>query len=238
MSEDLSEAKRLLLQKCVAGQFVAKATTARAPTQSITEQDVEIGSEVKHERRRTASKQSSSCVHNLSMEAHSAAGQMIASKSFIRKGLNRILHLLCRFAPGATGLRPFLHRVRGVRIGQNVWIGEEVYLENEYPECVEIQDGAMVGLRTIILAHTHGVGRVVIGKNTFVGAGSVIVTSGARTIVIGEGAVIMASSLVNCNVAPYTLYGSDSAKPLARITRPLANTSYEEFIASLRPLRY
>jgi acetyltransferase-like isoleucine patch superfamily enzyme len=161
----------------------------------------------------------------------------VQHKSFIRRALNRILHLLCRFLPGATTLRPFLHRVRGMQIGKNVWIGEDAYLENEFPEQVEIHDGAVVGLRTIVIAHTRGTGRIIIGKDVYIGAGAVIVTVANRTLVIGEGSVNMASSLVTGNVAPFTLYGSDASKPLARITKPfVASTSYEDFMMSLRPL--
>jgi hypothetical protein len=55
--------------------------------------------------------------------------------------------------------------------------------------------------------------------------------------VIGEGSVIMASSLVTGSVAPYTLYGSDASRPLARIAKPfIGNTSYEDFMTTLRPL--
>ena len=39
----------------------------------------------------------------------------VQHKSFIRRALNRMLHLLCRFLPGAATLRPFLHRMRGMR---------------------------------------------------------------------------------------------------------------------------
>jgi UDP-3-O-[3-hydroxymyristoyl] glucosamine N-acyltransferase len=157
-------------------------------------------------------------------------------KSFVRKALNRILHLLCRFLPGATTVRPFLHRMRGMQIGKNVWIGEDAYLENEFPELVEIHDRAVVGLRATIIAHTRGAGRIVISKDVYIGAGCVIVTAN-RPLVIGEGSVIMASSLVTGNVAPYTLYGSDASKPLARITKPFAaSESYEEFMSTLRPL--
>jgi acetyltransferase-like isoleucine patch superfamily enzyme len=161
----------------------------------------------------------------------------VQHKSFIRRALNRILHLLCRFLPGATTLRPFLHRMRGMQIGKNVWIGEDAYLENEFPEQVEIHDGVVVGLRAIVIAHTRGTGRIIIGKDVYIGAGAVIVTVANRTLVIGEGSVIMASSLVTGNVAPFTLYGSDASKPLARITKPfVASTSYEDFMMSLRPL--
>jgi acetyltransferase-like isoleucine patch superfamily enzyme len=155
----------------------------------------------------------------------------------VRQVFNRFLHLLCRFGFGGETLRPLLHRIRGVKIGKNVWIGDEVYLDNEFPECIELQDGAMIELRATILAHTHGAGRVVIGKNAVVGAGAVVVTSGNRTLVIGEGSVIMASSLVTGSIAPYTLYGSDASKPLARITKPFTpGTTYEEFMTALRPL--
>ena len=161
----------------------------------------------------------------------------VQHKSFIRRALNRMLHLLCRFLPGAATLRPFLHRMRGMQIGKNVWIGEDAYLENEFPEQVEIHDGAVVGLRAIVIAHTRGAGRIIIGKDVYIGAGAVIVTVANRTLVIGEGSVIMASSLVTGNVAPFTLYGSDASKPLARITKPfVASASYEDFMMSLRPL--
>jgi acetyltransferase-like isoleucine patch superfamily enzyme/acyl carrier protein len=158
-------------------------------------------------------------------------------KSLLKRAFQRLLHTLCRVAPGATTVRPFLHRMRGVQIGKAAWIGDDVYLENEYPECIEIRDGAILSIRTVLIAHTRGMGKIVVGKNAFIGAGSIIVTSGNRPLVIGEGAVIMASSLVNGSVAPYTLYGSDHSRPLARLTRAFtADTSYEELISTLRPL--
>ena len=66
----------------------------------------------------------------------------LVKKSLLRGISNRILHLLARFSPGATSVRPLLHRLRGVRIHGTIFIGDEVYLENEYPEAIEIQEGA------------------------------------------------------------------------------------------------
>lgn len=158
-------------------------------------------------------------------------------KSILRRASNRVLHVLSRFLPGATTVRPFLHRLRGVKIGNGVWIGDDVYLENEYPECVEIRDGVVIGLRSTIVAHTYGAGKVIIGRNAFIGTGSTVVTSGNRPLVIGEGAVLMATSLVTANIAPHTLYGRDAARALARVTKPFtACMTYEEFMSALRPL--
>jgi amino acid adenylation domain-containing protein len=159
-------------------------------------------------------------------------------KSGLRRFLNRILHILCRVLPGATNLRPMLHRLRGVRIEGRVFIGDDVYIENEYPERVEIHDGATVGLRSTIVAHGPGsLARIVIGKNVFVGSRSTLVAPGNVTLTIGEGSVLMAGSVVTGDVSPLTVCGIEQAKPLARVTKPLtAKTSYEEFVTSLQPL--
>src|SRR5690242_10976575 len=111
-------------------------------------------------------------------------------KNPLRRGLNRLLHLLARFLPGATSLRPALHRLRGVKIGDGVFIGEDVYLENEYPEAVEIGSGSEIGLRSVLIAHFRGSGRLVIGKDVWVGACAFISSASGRTLTIGDGAVI------------------------------------------------
>lgn len=182
---------------------------------------------------RSADESHARAVNESTLASHGSS----THKSVLRRASNRLLHLLCRFLPGATTVRPFLHRLRGVRIGKDVWIGDDVYLENEYPECVEIHDGAMIGLRSTIIAHTRGAGKVIIGRNAFIGTGSTVVTNGNHHLMIGEGAVLMASSLVTGNIAPHTLYGRDPARPLATVTKPFTGeTSYEEFMATLRPL--
>ena len=95
-------------------------------------------------------------------------------KNLFRRIANRILGLLARVAPGATTLRPMLHRLRGVKIRGKVFIGDDVYIENEYPEAIELEDGAQICLRSLLLAHTRGAGRIVIGRNAFIGANCVV----------------------------------------------------------------
>ena len=100
--------------------------------------------------------------------------------------------MIARFSPGAESIRPFLHRLRGVDIHGKIFIGEEVYIENEHPECVEIHDQAQIALRTIIVAHFRGTGRVIIGQKVWIGAGCIIAASAGQTLLIGEGAVVAA----------------------------------------------
>ena len=228
-----SEAKRLLLEKCLRGE-VALDEASHVQTGDAKPQPASSDRSEPESQQCQASIPSST---NDRAKPQPALDGRSNRRSLVRQALNRFLHLLCRFGPGGETLRPFLHRMRGVKIGKNVWIGDDVYLDNEFPECIELEDGAMIELRATILAHTHGAGRVVIGKNAVIGAGAIVVTSGNRTLVIGEGSVIMASSLVTGSIAPNTLYGSDASKPLARITKPFTpDTTYEEFMTALRPL--
>lgn len=160
------------------------------------------------------------------------------NKNLFRRIINRLLHLLARFLPGSTTVRPFLHRLRGVKIHGTVFIGEEVYLENDYPECIEIHDNARIVLRTTIMSHLRGPGKVIIEKDVWIGPCCTIVTSAGETRTIGKGAVLSAGSVVTKDVPSLTLMSGVPAEPLARITVPLASTDkVETFIRGLRPLR-
>ncbi len=145
---------------------------------------------------------------------------------------------MTRFLPGSTNLRPFLHRLRGVKIAGRVFIGDDVYLENEYPECVEMHDGAAIGLRSTIVAHTSGSGRVIIEKNAVIMAGCTVVCPDGRTLTIGEGCVIAAGSVVLNDIPAHTLCSGPRIRAVANVRVPFTlETSYDEFIRGLQPIR-
>jgi len=144
---------------------------------------------------------------------------------------------MARFSPGATSFRPFLHRLRGVKIYGRVFIGDDVYIENEHPECVEIHDQAQIVIRTVIMAHFRGTGKVVIGEKVWIGPCCVIAASPGQTLTIGEGAVLAAGSVVTKDVPPFTFMGGVPAKPIARVTVPMSlSTSFDDFKSGLRRL--
>jgi acetyltransferase-like isoleucine patch superfamily enzyme len=148
----------------------------------------------------------------------------------IRRISNRILHLLAQFAPGAETVRPFLHKLRGVKIHGRVFIGDQVYLENEHPECIEIHDGAQIVLRSNLVCHFRGTGKIIIGKNAWIGMNCNIAASPGQTLTIGEGAVIAQGSAVGQDVAPYTLVGGVPARLIAKTTIPMTMyTDYHEW---------
>jgi heptaprenylglycerol acetyltransferase len=163
---------------------------------------------------------------------------MRTSKPLFRRVSNRVLHLFARQGPGATSWRPQLHRWRGVKVGRDVFIGDEVYIENEYPECVEIGNEVQISIRTIILAHTRGAGKVIIEDRAYIGPNVVIACSGTRTLRIGTGAVISAGCIITKDVAPRVLVSSEPPRAVAYANLSLSETeSFQEFVRGLRPIR-
>ena len=148
-----------------------------------------------------------------------------------------MLNRLVRLSPGSTTLRPLLHRARGVKIGNDVFIGDDVYFDEEYPESIELHDRVQISIRALLVAHTRGSGRIIIEKEAFVGPHAVIACSAGRVLRIGEGAVISAGCVVTRNVPAHAVLTPAPAQitGLAALPLSIANTM-EEFRAGLRPV--
>jgi serine acetyltransferase len=98
-------------------------------------------------------------------------------------------------------------------------------------------DHVQISIRTIVVAHTRGPGRVVIERGAFVGPNSVLVCGAGRVLRVGEGAVIGAGSVITKSVPPRLYVAPSPTTPLARVNvpLPLAKTM-EEFWGGLVPL--
>jgi len=152
--------------------------------------------------------------------------------------LGRLVGKIALAAPGGRSVRPWLHRLRGVVIGSNVWISQFVYIDELHPSDVTIGDNCTIGLRTSIFTHFYwgrrkpkSNGKVVIENDVFIGPHCVILPN----VRIGEGAVVRAGTVVSRNVPPHTFWGSPSAEALGVATVPLTpEHSYEEFVDGLK----
>ena len=153
---------------------------------------------------------------------------------------NRLLQAIALSAPGAETTRPWLHRMRGVRIGDNAFIGLGVVIESAYPRLVSIGNNVGIGLRTVIIAHFKGSAErarvsdepsVRIEDDAYIGPGVIILPN----VSVGKGAVVAAGSVVNSSVPPLTMVQGNPAKPVGRCGIPLAGNSYGQFIRELRP---
>ena len=119
-----------------------------------------------------------------------------------------------------------------------MFIGDDVYIENEYPELIEINDQASINVRAIILAHfRESKGKVVIEEKVRIGPHCLIAASEDKTLYIGEGSVLAAGAVVTRSIPKYTLFSGVPAMPIAKVTVPLSlETKYKDFKKGLVPI--
>lgn len=115
---------------------------------------------------------------------------------------NFIVIYLCRYLP-ALGLKRWLYRRIGVKVGRDVSVGLGAVLDVFWPELIELGDGCVIGFNSTVLTHEflireYRTGPVRIGKGAMIGANATILAG----VEIGDGAVVSALSLVNDDVPP------------------------------------
>jgi len=159
----------------------------------------------------------------------------------IRGAFNRLLQVIALYAPGGRSLKPFLHRLRGVRMGRNVWVGTDCLLETMRPDLLSIGNNVVIGIRCVMIAHFREMGAgkrtahlptIVIEDDVYIGPGVVMLPN----IHIGHGSVITAGSTVNSSVPAMTMVQGNPARPIATCGVPLVGTSYKNFLRHVRPV--
>jgi heptaprenylglycerol acetyltransferase len=153
---------------------------------------------------------------------------------FFRGLINRTFQILARILPGAQTIRVVLHRARGVFIGKDVFISQDVILETAHPQLIRIEDRASIGIRVTVIAHMRELCQgVKIESDAFVGPGVIILPN----VTIGRGAVVTAGSVVTRSVPPMMVVQGNPAVPVARCGVPLSpDTTVKEFSRQLKPL--
>jgi acetyltransferase-like isoleucine patch superfamily enzyme len=158
---------------------------------------------------------------------------------------NRVLQVLALYAPGAATLRPALHRLRGVQVGEGTFIGTDAIIETAHPRLVSLGDGVVIGIRSVIIAHFRSEladqeveapsgPTVRIEDDVFIGPGVIVLPN----VTIGRGAVVNAGSVVTRSVPPMTMVQGNPAEPVARFTVPLGRqTPLKEFYRTLTVVR-
>ncbi len=153
--------------------------------------------------------------------------------SVIKQAKNRVLQLVAFHAPGAKTLRVRLHHWRGVKMGQNVWIGYQALLETSCPHLITIGDNVTISVRAMMIAHFRGPQGIRVEDDAFIGPGAIILPN----VTIGRGAVVTAGSVVSSSVAPMTVVQGNPARPIAICGVTLGEkTNMGQFLHSLRPV--
>jgi acetyltransferase-like isoleucine patch superfamily enzyme len=129
--------------------------------------------------------------------------------------VNRIFNYIA-FKRDRLKLRNLVNR--GLKIGKNVYIFEDVEIDSGYPYLIEIGDNCRIGKNVLILAHDAttfkdlGITRlapVKILEGSFIGQRAIILPG----VTIGPRAMVAAGSVVNRNVPEGRAVAGNPARP-------------------------
>jgi len=118
----------------------------------------------------------------------------------VRTTINSCLIYLARFTPSIR-MKNFIYRLIGVKVGRDSAFGLGAMTDVFHPELISIGNNSIIGYNALILTHEFLVGKfrkgpVEIGNNVMIGANATILPG----VKIGDGAIVSAMSLVNCDV--------------------------------------
>lgn len=134
----------------------------------------------------------------------------------VKVAINFTLIYFAKFNP-ILPLKNAIYRLSGIKLGKNVGVSPNAMLDFIFPELIEIGDNSIIGWGSTILTHDLLVdearmGEVKIGKNVMIGANTTILPG----VIIGDNAIVAASSLVNKDVPPGAKVGGVPAKMIGR----------------------
>lgn len=124
-------------------------------------------------------------------------------EKFILKVLFNKFICLIAMLPMATSLRIFLYTLTGTKIGKNCFIASYVFIDDQYPELITIEDKVTISYRSTIITHDDSKGivsSVTIERDAWIGACVTILPG----VIVGKGAVIGAGTTVAKDAPPKT----------------------------------
>lgn len=164
--------------------------------------------------------------HSEVLSYYNYRGRIGFARLYLRMGLSWIAQAFARIVPSPS-VAVGLQKLRGVRIGSEVYIGQGVIFDEIYPMEITIGNNVSIGMRSMIFAHSNPtrsvelksrfyprvVKPVVVGSGAWIAPGSIILAG----VTIGENAVVSAGSVVASDVPPYTVIAGNPARPVRRL---------------------
>ncbi|MGI8315538.1 acyltransferase [Halobacillus mangrovi] len=132
---------------------------------------------------------------------------------FLKVVKNFVVIQLARYTP-FLGMKTWLYRTfLRMKVGSQTAFALMVMLDVMYPERIQVGRNTVIGYNTTILAHEYLIeeyrlGDVIIGDEVMIGANSTILPG----VVIGDGAIVSAGTLVHKDVPQGTFVGGNPMK--------------------------
>lgn len=123
---------------------------------------------------------------------------------------NFIVIQIARYTPFLS-VKNWLYRTfLRMEVGEKTAVALMVMMDIMFPEKIKIGRNSVVGYNTTILAHEYLIeeyrlGEVVIGENVLIGANTTILPG----VIIGDGAIVSAGTLVNKDVPAGAFVGGN-----------------------------
>ena len=147
-------------------------------------------------------------------------------KYYFRFIISRMLQTLALLAPHPK-LVVALNKMRGVKIGKHVYIGQLVQMDSRYPGLITIEDYVSIGINSMIFAHTDPgysieietkyyparIEPTVIKRGAWIAPGVTILCG----VTIGENSVVGVGIVVTTNVEPLNVVAGNPARVIKRL---------------------
>lgn len=114
--------------------------------------------------------------------------------------------------------RAKLYRAIGYKnIGEDVWIGKDVYLDELHPEGIVIGKNSTIMMGAVLLTHFYDTrkkmrhnGTIKIGENVFIGCNIII----SKPIEIEDNVIVGACSVVTKNLSGNAVHAGNPARKI------------------------
>lgn len=136
--------------------------------------------------------------------------QLYKTVSFWKVVKNFIVIQVGRYTP-SMALKRFLYRkLLRMEIGEQTSFALMVMPDTMFPERIKVGENTIIGFNTTLLAHEYLIeeyrlGDIVIGDRVMIGANSTVLPG----VVIGDGAIVSAGTLVHRDVPPGSMAGGN-----------------------------
>lgn len=140
------------------------------------------------------------------VEGGNSLWQVYKTVSFWKVLKNTIVILIARYTPFVSVKNWLYRHLLRMKVGDQTAVALMVMMDIMFPEKITIGKNSVIGYNTTILAHEYLIkeyrlGEVVIGDEVMIGANSTILPG----VVIGDGAIVAAGSLVHKDVPPWRI---------------------------------